>query len=68
MTLIRREGHFAKSAMGWLLRDISKHDQAFVERFIQEQSYYFYDESVRNATKYFDNQLHPELIKLIKMT
>jgi 3-methyladenine DNA glycosylase AlkD len=51
--LIRREERFAKTAVGWILRDISKHDEAFVERVIEENIANFSAESLRNATKYF---------------
>ncbi len=51
--LIRREERFAKTAVGWVLRDISKHDDAFVRRVIEANLGYFSAESLRNATKYF---------------
>ena len=58
--LIRREERFAKTAVGWILRDISKHDQAFVQRVIEENIEHFSSESLNNATKYFqkDDQNH----------
>lgn len=58
--LIRREERFAKTAVGWILRDVSKHDKAFVRRVIEENIEYFSSESLRNATKYFekDDQNH----------
>ena len=34
--LIRRQERFAKTAVGWILRDISKHDPDFVVGVIQE--------------------------------
>ena len=51
--LIRREERFAKTAVGWILRDISKHDEPFVRGVIEENIEYFSVESLRNATKYF---------------
>jgi 3-methyladenine DNA glycosylase AlkD len=66
--LIKIEERFAKTAVGWLLRDVSKHDHTFVERFIKEHSRYFSLESVRNATRYFDNKVRQKLIDLVKTT
>ena len=51
--LIRREERFAKTAVGWILRDISKHDATFVRRVIEENIGHFSSESLRNAVKYF---------------
>jgi 3-methyladenine DNA glycosylase AlkD len=52
-TLIRREERFAKTAVGWILRDISKHDENWVRAFIENNVSYFSGESLKNATKYF---------------
>ena len=51
--LIRREERFAKTAVGWVLRDISKYDPAFVMRVVEENLVHFSTESLRNALKYF---------------
>ena len=58
--LIRREERFAKTAVGWILRDVSKHDRAFVRRVLEESIEHFSSESLRNATKHFerDEQEH----------
>jgi 3-methyladenine DNA glycosylase AlkD len=50
--LIKRDERFAKTAVGWILRDISKHDREFVEQFIENNLVYFSTESLRNALKY----------------
>ncbi len=39
--LIRREERFAKTAVGWILRDISKYDQSFVKAFVADNLAYF---------------------------
>jgi 3-methyladenine DNA glycosylase AlkD len=52
--LIRREERFAKTAVGWILRDISKYDEAFVRQAIEGNIKYFSAESLKNATKYFE--------------
>jgi 3-methyladenine DNA glycosylase AlkD len=50
--LIRREERFAKTAVGWVLRDLSKHDSAVVKDFVDQNLRYFSAESLRNALKY----------------
>jgi 3-methyladenine DNA glycosylase AlkD len=50
--LIRREERFAKTAVGWILREISKHDGVLVKRVIKENIEHFSIESLKNATKY----------------
>lgn len=50
--LIRRDERFAKTAVGWILREISKHDSGIVTAFVDEQLPYFSAESIRNALKY----------------
>ena len=50
--LIRREERFAKTAVGWILRDISKHDEPGVKAFVERNLDHFSLESLRNATKY----------------
>ena len=51
-TLIQREERFAKTAVGWILREIWKHDEAFVRGFVTEHLTHFSVESLRNALKY----------------
>ncbi len=52
--LIRRDERFAKTAVGWILREISKVDKQIVIDFIEEYRQYFSRESHENAIKYFD--------------
>jgi 3-methyladenine DNA glycosylase AlkD len=52
-TLIRRDERFAKTAVGWVLRELSRHDRARVEAVIREHEAHFSRESLRNARKYF---------------
>ncbi len=54
--LIQREERFAKTAVGWILRDISKHDVDFVRRVIEEQLEFFSTESLRNATRHLSKK------------
>ena len=52
--LIDRKERFAKTAVGWVLRDISKHDEGFVVSFVDNHLKSFSKESLNNALKYFD--------------
>ena len=49
--LIRREERFAKTAVGWILRQLSEHDPSFVGDVIEQDSSYLTAESLRNASK-----------------
>jgi 3-methyladenine DNA glycosylase AlkD len=53
-TLIRREERFAKTAVGWVLRDISKHSPDIIVQFLTDHLAHFTTETIRNATKYFE--------------
>lgn len=64
--LIRREERFAKTAVGWILRDISKYDVAFVRRVIEGNIKYFSFESLNNATKYFEKRDQGHYRKLFR--
>jgi 3-methyladenine DNA glycosylase AlkD len=52
--LITREERFAKTAVGWILREISKTDEKIVVDFIVEYKNHFSKESLENSIKYFD--------------
>jgi 3-methyladenine DNA glycosylase AlkD len=54
--LIRRPERFAKTALGWILREIAGHDEALVTQVIEQNLVYFSLESLKNATKSFDRQ------------
>jgi len=58
--LIKREDRFSKTAVGWILREISKHDSKLVKQFIERNMSHFSIESLRNALKYSakDEQNH----------
>ena len=64
--LIRREERFAKTAVGWILRDISKHDEQFVRRVVEENIQHFSRESLKNATKYFSEDERDAAIQMLK--
>jgi 3-methyladenine DNA glycosylase AlkD len=50
--LIRRQERFAKTAVGWILRDLSKYDEELVRVFLDGNLVHFSTESLRNALKY----------------
>ncbi len=54
IALIKREERFAKTAVGWILREIFKHDAPFVFSFIDTHLASFSKESLTNALKYCD--------------
>lgn len=55
-TLIRREERFCKTSVGWVLREYSKHDPAFVIRFLEAHQAWTTPEVVKNARKYIDQR------------
>jgi len=65
-TLIRRDERFAKTSVGWVLRDISKHDERFVKTFVQNNMTHFSNESMNNAMKYFDKNIKSEYLDSLK--
>ncbi len=50
--IIKREERFAKTAVGWILREISRDNPDFVEDFIATYGDHISKEALRNATKY----------------
>ena len=51
--LIRREERFAKTAVGWVLREYSRHDPDFVLDFLGRHAKHITWEVKRNALKYY---------------
>ena len=51
--LIRRKERFAKTAVGWVMREYSRHDPEFVLDFISRHAKYTTAEVKRNALKYY---------------
>jgi 3-methyladenine DNA glycosylase AlkD len=52
--VIRRDERFAKTAVGWMLREMSKHDGPRVLAFLDANLQWFSLEALRNALKYFE--------------
>lgn len=64
--LIKREERFAKIAVGWLLREISKHDDSYVKSFIKEHMKHFSNETIGNALKYSTKEEQKHYLTLLK--
>ncbi len=64
--LIRREERFAKTAVGWVPRDLSKYDSGKVTAFVDQQLQYFSTESIRNALKYSPEATRRKRLKGMK--
>lgn len=53
--LIKREERFAKTGVGWILRELSKSNKKFVVDFINKNNDSFSKESLQNSIKYFNS-------------
>jgi len=53
VNMIRRKERFAKTSVGWLLREASKRNPSFVKEFYNNNEAYFTAEVRKNAFKYF---------------
>ena len=65
-TVIKRTERFAKTAVGWILRDISKYDEAFVHKIVRENLANFSTESLKNATKYFSKDERAMYLEMLR--
>lgn len=64
--LIRREERFRKTAVGWILREISVHDHIFIRDFLKDNLQFFTTESLRNTIKYFDKDEKAQWLRSFK--
>ena len=62
--LIRREERFAKTAVGWLMREFSRHDLPLVHNFLQHNKEHLTREVVNNALKYYPEERKKFLAQL----
>jgi 3-methyladenine DNA glycosylase AlkD len=65
-TVTRRQERFAKTAVGWILREISKSDPALVRCLVTENIGHFTAESLNNAIKTFSQEERKKLRQLLK--
>lgn len=63
--VIKRPERFAKTAVGWILREVSKHDESFMLRFVERFKTHMSLEAVRNATKYCDTGTKKRVIQMV---
>lgn len=54
--LIRREERFAKTAVGWVLREVGKHDKKFVKTFLNSHLQFFSTEAFKKVAKVFTDK------------
>ena len=52
--LIKRDERFAKTGVGWIMRELSKTDKKIVVEFINKNKSHFSKESLQNSIKYFN--------------
>jgi 3-methyladenine DNA glycosylase AlkD len=64
--LILREERFAKTAVGWVLREISGYDKEGVRAFVEAHLREFSIESLRNALKSFTKEDRDRYVRQLK--
>lgn len=64
--LIARSERFAKTAVGWILREISRYDEAFVSQVLNDNIRDFSAESLKNAIKYFSKEDQEHFRQMLK--
>jgi 3-methyladenine DNA glycosylase AlkD len=64
--LVARPERFAKTAVGWVLREIEAHDRAFVVDFVRAHAAALSVEAARNALKHVPSEESAPLIALVK--
>jgi 3-methyladenine DNA glycosylase AlkD len=64
--VIRRRERFAKTAVGWILREISSHDPALVRRVVTENIGDFSKESLNKAVKSFSQEQRSTYRRLLR--
>jgi 3-methyladenine DNA glycosylase AlkD len=65
-SLIRRNERFAKTGVGWILRDLSKHDPELVLAFVAEHLASFNTQSLRNALKYSPEAIRQKALQSMR--
>ncbi len=65
-TVIRRDECFAKTSVGWLLRDVSRYDKAFVRGFVERHYLHFSIEAIQKVTKYFSMSETTEYVEMVR--
>ncbi len=63
--LLRRKERFAKTAVGWILRDISKYDIQFVRQLIENNIKGFTAKSLKNAIRYLGKDIQKQYLDIL---
>lgn len=66
--LIQRGERFAKTAVGWILRDLSKRNPDCVKTFVQAHLDQFSAESLKNALKYLNRDEQGHYLQQLKLS
>lgn len=66
--LVKRDERFAKTCVGWMMREVAKADRDFARRFIDDNLAYFSLEAVRNATKHFPDSVTSAYVSKIRQS
>lgn len=64
--VVKREERFAKTAVGWAMREIAKKDKDIMFSFLNEHASYMSLESVRNAVKHSTEGEKKKYVGLVK--
>jgi len=64
--LIKRDERFAKTSVGWILREYSKIDEKFVTAFLNKNIKHFTIETVNNSLKYFSKDFRKTYLTKVK--
>jgi len=62
-----KEDRFAKTAVGWILRGLSKHDEDGVREFVEKHPGGFSIEAISNAVKCYDEKERKRYVQMRKM-
>ena len=65
--LIRRNERFSKTAVGWLMREYSKIDEEYTQKFINEHIKYFTRETINNSLKYSSSDIRKKYLDELKV-
>lgn len=66
--LVRRPERFAKTGVGWILRELSKHDRPAVVAFVEAHAQHLSAEAVKNALKYASRAERQRWLKRVAET
>jgi len=65
-TLIRREERFAKTAVAWVLREVSRLNPKYTLKFVNQNLPLFTRETILNSLKYYEPDIKKDYLKQLK--